>query len=451
MFLPRSISPRFLFAFWVCVFAGKATHADILSSIKGVNPQVLGELHAGLAGSSLDEAKAFLVKGDLASARTIVERTRQSFPNLPLTDLLIAGWLFDLNQPVAGLQIMENLAATMPPRRDIHIQFARIALAQSRLFDASMHISTAKSITSDSTETREYSMLLDRLLIELESLLAEKRGNWKDAEAGYQQLRTVVANSPAAVNGLARIAFAQDDIGKAETLLREAEALSIPNQPPAELVLASWFEGRVKDEETEAWFSKGLERENNEILRREYSRWLLRQNRPEDARKVATQVKPSEEMKLDFLAVVSLAELMLGNSVEAERLLLRVLETNPNNFGLTNNLIWALARSKGKEKLERAYQLAESNLRKNPLSIEAVATLAWTQLRLGKVSEATETLERPTSNRNLSRDAAYFLAKTKEAEGKAEESKKILDGAIRARGEFFHLKAANADFERLSQ
>jgi tetratricopeptide (TPR) repeat protein len=156
-------------------------------------------------------------------------------------------------------------------------------------------------------------------------------------------------------------------------------------------------------------------------------------------------------MKLDFLAVVSLAELMLGNSVEAERLLLRVLETNPNNFGLTNNLIWALARSKEKEKLERAYQLAESNLRKNPLSIEAVATLAWTQLRLGKVSEATETLERPTSNRNLSRDAAYFLAKTKEAEGKAEESKKILDGAIRARGEFFHLKAANADFERLSQ
>jgi predicted Zn-dependent protease len=260
----------------------------------------------------------------------------------------------------------------------------------------------------------------------------------------FAELKSARPKSVAAINGLVRAAFFLDEFETAEKYLRELETIQGPQGTLTELALASLFEANRNPTKVEEWFKKGLEREDNEPIRREYAKWLIRNNRAEEAKEMATNTKPSEGQKNEFVFIVALSEQMLGNFAASEPILARLDKVKPDTFPVMNHLVWAMLASKDAETRKAALQLANRAVSKFPLSMEAVATLGWAFHKNGNSQMGEEVFDRPTSSKNLSRDAAYFLAQIKEAVGKKEESEQILAGIQKAEGEFFHAKMLSA-------
>lgn len=421
-----------------------SVRADIISGLKQSDVQMVSEFQSALLQSALEEAKNVLLTGNVARSREIITKVRETEKDLPLTDLLLASWLLEVNQSAPAFQLMEQTAATHPSRRDIHIQYARVSIMQGRVFDASLHVEATKTAANDADWSPNYIKQLDFAILEIQATIADRRGNWKESERLFAELKSARPKSVAAINGLVRAAFFRDEIETAEKYLRELETIQGPQGTLTELALASLFEANRNPAKAEEWFKKGLEREDNEPIRREYAKWLIRNNRAEEAKEMATNTKPSEGQTNEFVFIIALSEQMLGNFAASEPILARLDKVKPDTFPVMNHLVWAMLASKDAETRKAALQLANRAVSKFPLSMEAVATLGWALHKNGNSQLGEEVFDRPTSSKSLSRDAAYFLAQIKEAVGKKEEAERILAGIQKAEGEFFHAKMLSA-------
>jgi hypothetical protein len=285
-------------------------------------------------------------------------KARETEKDLPLTDLLVASWLLEANQSVPAFQLMEQTAATHPPRRDIHILYARVSLIQGRVFDASVHLEAAKTAANDPDWSASFNNQLDIAMLEIQATIADRRGNWKESDRLFTELKNVRPKSTAAINGLVRAAFFREEVETAEKHLRELETIQGPQGTLTELALASLFEANRNPTKVEEWFKKGLERENNEPIRREYAKWLIRNNRAEEAKEMATNTKPSESQTSEFVFIIALSEQMLGNFEASEPILARLDKVKPDTIQVMNHLVWAMLASQDAETRKTALQLA---------------------------------------------------------------------------------------------
>ena len=135
--------------------------ADIISGLRQTDIQMVSEFQSALLQSALEEARNVLLTGNVARSREIIMKARETEKDLPLTDLLVASWLLEANQSVPAFQLMEQTAATHPPRRDIHILYARVSLIQGRVFDASVHLEAAKTAANDPDWSASFNNQLD--------------------------------------------------------------------------------------------------------------------------------------------------------------------------------------------------------------------------------------------------------------------------------------------------
>ncbi len=431
---------RFVSTVFLALVLIDSLRADIISGLRQTDIQMVSEFQSALLQSALEEARNVLLTGNVARSREIIMKARETEKDLPLTDLLVASWLLEANQSVPAFQLMEQTAATHPPRRDIHILYARVSLIQGRVFDASVHLEAAKTAANDPDWSASFNNQLDIAMLEIQATIADRRGNWKESDRLFTELKNVRPKSTAAINGLVRAAFFREEVETAEKYLRELETIQGPQGTLTELALASLFEANRNPTKVEEWFKKGLERENNEPIRREYAKWLIRNNRAEEAKEMATNTKPSESQTSEFVFIIALSEQMLGNFEASEPILARLDKVKPDTFQVMNHLVWAMLASQDAETRKTALQLANRTVSKFPLSMEAVATLGWAFHKNGDSQMGEEVFDRPTTSKNLSRDAAYFLAQIKEAVGKKEEAERILAGVQKAEGEFFHAK-----------
>ncbi|AMV35194.1 Tetratricopeptide repeat protein [Pirellula sp. SH-Sr6A] len=411
--------------------------ADILSNIKTADPKLVGDFHSTLIQSALDEAKGRLAQGDVAGCKERIANITETYKDLPLADLLIAGWLFELNQPVPANQLMQQIGFEYPTRQDTCLQLARLAITQGRLYEASLHARMASEAVPQSEWSDAYKGHMKELLQEVNATIEERRGRWDEARTRYSELLQSNSKSVAALQGLARAAFYLKDYNEAEGKFRALEQLQPGIAPPTELAMAALFEASQMVTEAEEWLRKGAEREGGDLIRREYARLLLRQNRAEEAKAVLTKTKPSEALKTDFVFHVAQAEQMLGNFAASRPLLEKLWEQNSGNLPIANHYAWALLESEEGADKQKGLQLAEVNAQKFAYSIEAIATLGWAYAKSGDAQKGEESFNRPTANRNLSRDAAYFLYRIKQTLGKSAEAENVRKGLETSKGEFY--------------
>jgi predicted Zn-dependent protease len=423
---------------WLIALIGcSVVSADILSNIKTADPKLVGAFHSTLIQSALDEAKGRLAQGDLAGCKERIAKITETYKDLPLAELLIAGWLFELNQPVPANQLMQQIGFEYSARQDTRLQLARLALTQGRLYEASLHTKMASEAVPQPEWSDAYKGHMKELLQEVSATIEERRGRWDEARTRYQELLQSNPKSLPALQGLARAAFYLKDYNEAEGKFRALEQLQPGMAPPTELAMAALFEASQMNTEAEEWLRKGSEREGGDLVRREYARFLLRQNRGEEAKVVLTKSKPSEALKSDFVFHVAQSEQMLGNFAASRPLLEKLWEQNPGNLPIANHYVWALLESEDGADKQKGLQLAEQNAQKFAYSIEAIATLGWAYAKSGDAQKGEESFNRPTANRNLSRDAAYFLFRIKQSLGKTSEAENVRKGLETSKGEFY--------------
>ncbi len=419
-------------------------NADILSSVSPKDFSVAGDLQQKLTVSALDEAKATLVQGDFRGAREKINEIAKTQKDLPLAELIISDWLVELNYPVMATQILQQVGFTHGKRQDVQLHMAQVAMKQARFYEASLFADAALASEPEPEWSERYRSFLVTQIQETQGAIEERRGRMPEAKAIYTQLLEENPNSPKAHIGLARVTFALGEIDETEKHFRAVEQLLGDQAPVTEVAISTLFAAKNDLKQAEEWLKKGLDREKNIVVRLEYARFLLRQNRPEEAKVVLSQSLPPDALKTEFAFHIAQAEQMLGNFDKSVPILQRLWRDTPNNLVVSNHFAWAMIESEDPTIAGHGYRLAQQNAQNFPNSIEAVATLAWAQFKRGDKAAAEATINRPIPNRNFSRDAAFFYSEILEAVGKVEEAKKIRTSVANAVGEFFFRQKAKS-------
>src|SRR5262249_36414296 len=132
------------------------------------------------------------------------------------------------------------------------------------------------------------------------------------------------------------------------------------------------------------------------------------------------------------------------NYADAEKIFEELHRDHPNEMVYAWNLALVLAESLDKEKLRRAAELAEAEVRKNQQQAEGFAVLAWCNLKAGRLDDAEKALAPFAKVAVPSRDAAYFIARVLYEKGKFEDAQKVLKAAEQMRGGYVYRAEAQA-------
>ena len=387
----------------------------------------------------LAPARAAFERGDIVEAQRLLERAVAESGIIPHPAVQVASWLLTAKNFVAAQMVMESIAVSEPDRPDVRWMFAEVARSQGRLFDAWTHITLATKAKPPTQWDPKFAKHMQSLIAKSQALIADQRGDYATSEPLFKELLKQGIRTVEVYMALGRASFFQ---GRPDEAFKYFELACKPESIKAvpELLMAALFEQKGEQKKTEEWFQKGDSKGtlDAERIRLEYVRWLIRQNRSDDARKVATKFRPSDENRADFEYLIALAERMEGKFSIAEKLLSRLNRANPTSFSISNQLALVLAESEDQGKLGRAMQLATTNVRNNPKSSDAISTYGWVQHRSGDSAGAEQTFNVLLQTGQASRDVAYYVAKVKSALGQTEFAGQVMEKAKNSEGEFFN-------------
>ncbi len=133
--------------------------------------------------------------------------------------------------------------------------------------------------------------------------------------------------------------------------------------------------------------------------------------------------------KIDYLEILSVAQLQAGKNEDAEAGIRRALRKKPGDPSLMNNLGIALI---GQERYREATGVLRKVLQKTPNAIQARNNLAVSLAREGRLSEAEAEAQRVIREAPSYVDGIMTLASILEREGKYEKEYKLLSASKKA-------------------
>lgn len=446
-------------SFGLLVFLVSVSSAPVvIGEVVGleVTPTLLAEMQSTDAENRrlLAPARKSFEEGNLDQCRKDLDQAFAKGKSLAHPSVQLACWWIDSGNGSEAMTELERVAITQQDRPDVRYVFAEIALSQRRYFDAWTHAQAGVDVlASKSTTPRPwsdgYAKHMGVQLLRTKARIADARGDWETSAKLLTTLRDGGDESAEVAIALGKAAFYLDDPDTAINHFRNA-AKADENVMLAELMMAALYEQNNNVEQTEAWLSGKKSKANPsvdgtqaETIRAEYVRWLLRQNRPADARTQATLSRPSEANRRDFEYLVALADRMSGRFDASEKILSALHQDDATNFAVANQLALVLIESDDEGKRGRALQLATRLVKSNPKSSDAISTYGWVLYRLGDASESMEVFSALMQGGQLSRDAAFYLAQVKRSlagddEGVAKEVTLLIDAAKTSKGEFFN-------------
>jgi tetratricopeptide (TPR) repeat protein len=104
---------------------------------------------------------------------------------------------------------------------------------------------------------------------------------------------------------------------------------------------------------------------------------------------------------------------------------------SPRNFVASDSLALVLAELPEKENVQRALEIAETNVamvKDNPqLQVTSLTTLSWVLYKLGRMADAEKILAQISQNNALSADGAYYIAQILSDKGEKEQALRLLE------------------------
>lgn len=276
-------------------------------------------------------------------------------------------------------------------------------------------------------------------LLELRTEMAEKRKQWSTAEELFIKLQKLVPDKTFPSWRAGRVKILAGQLAEGVTMM-EAARTKEPQLPCAKLTVAlvlaeqtDWRSSPSNAQQIERWFQDSirLDRSNADAWR-EYLRWLLLQDRSEDALKyIAKIAQPTlNDRNIRFLHALSYR--FAGDYSLAESILEDLLTKNPSDLEVADQLALVLIESADEDKRARARRLADDNLKSNQTVEAIVATAGWIRLKQGALAEADQLAARGP----ISPQSAYYVGKLLEKSGKTEDAKSVYKIAIESVGLF---------------
>ncbi len=368
-------------------------------------------------------------RGERAAADRL--GTLAADPNVVHPEVLLAELLSAAGFPGDARGVLEELSAQDPSRQDLYLAFCEMAVREKRWFDGWNLAAMGERAAPGKHWSKEFAQqVADRLRL-LKAVCCEGRRDWKAAQEIYSALRQTEKNSRDVLVGLGRTSF---HLGDAQAAIEHFTSLRQvnPAAEPPYLLLAQLYDSTGQAKAAEAAYRQAVKSADGAEQgqsRLSFARWLVFNNRPQDAVQVlAEPIRDSEENETERQFLQALAARLEGRLLDAQKILSGLHQQNASNFVISNQLALVLVQNPDEAMRARALQIASANSRNFARSSEAWATLGWIQFRLGDRSAAEQSLATASQLGPFSRDTLHYLRELKQSVGD-KQAVELLDKA----------------------
>jgi tetratricopeptide (TPR) repeat protein len=399
----------------------------------------------------LNKAIQSFQQGDYEQTLKLLQAAGKKQETLLPPRLILAKLFLLHNQAKQGRDVLEQAALETPEHPEIYLIFGRLALQEGRLTDARLHFNRATELA----RSRQWPVTLQEEFLRDAYAgcagEAEQRRCWSDAESALTAWLKCEPKNGVARQRLGVVLFRQGKYDSARTEM-EQSVQDDPKLEPAALALGWLYSEIGQYDKAVRWMEAAVKEAPKDFrVHLGYARWLLQQNKVEEAQREGDSAAGLAPDSRDTQFVRGLIAWSLKDYPAAERLFQALHEQSPGDFAISNQLALALGEQDDEAKRLKALQLAEINARLYPNAGEALSTLGLLYYRLGRTDEAEKALRASLSGGAGSSDTIYYLARLLGERGQADEAKRLLKVVLDAPGLFSFRKEARGQLEHLTK
>jgi Tfp pilus assembly protein PilF len=353
------------------------------------------------------------------------------------------------NNVAAGRAELEKVAVEDPKYPGTYLLFANLALTDGRITDAQLLLDRAESLEGE-LKDGDRKKTLQTSVRSAKVSICEARKDWPGVIKTTAEWLTIDPESGKARQRKARALVAQGQIPEATKELEAAyqhdKTMLLPD-----LALATFFSEFNDYKSAEECLLRAAKAFPKDAkVQQSVANWMLMQDRAKDAAPYVVEALKIDPTSIDARYLAGMIARNNRDYKTAETSFETVLRDAPANFPASNQLTLILADQDDETKRRRAVEMAEMNARQYPRSADAVATLGWVYYRAGKLDQAEQALQSAISGGRATSDMAYYLAHVMADRGRIDDAAKLLQGALKAQGNFTFRKEAQSWLDRIT-
>jgi len=330
------------------------------------------------AAAKLNLGRAYLNKGDLASARKYLQDAAQESPAADLPKMLLATVNILDKRPTDAVSSLDEVIGRSP--KDGRARFLKFAaLMELKRYEDARPV--LDDLVKDFPRSRDLRVQ--------QGLLAVASKRYKDAEALFNRLATEQYDTKA-VAGLAETYVAQQQFERAMKILSE-EVRKDPKADALRLMMAKTAMQAGNYDQAIGEFQQLLTaRPKNASLAMELGNaYREKGNLPKAIEELQKAVQLNAKDPIAYLAL-GMAFYSSGNNGEAIKAYRQAMALQPSNPTILNNLAYSLAESGKGPELDEALQAGQKAVNLRPKELDYKDTLGWVYLKKQNVDSAIQ-------------------------------------------------------------
>lgn len=387
---------------------------------------------------------------DFDGARRLLESARTKTPSLGPAEILLAQLYLASGQRAQGRAELDKAIQKYPQDPEPYLLLADIAFAEGRYTEAGLLYSQASQIASAYTENAKRKRQMTVRAHAGAAAVLEAHNKWAEAR---DQIEAWIKLEPDKSNPHQRLARAYFKLNQKQKAYDELKiaAKADPKMPAPEIVMATFFTQAQEPGNAQKWIDAAQRQGRDVPTKVEIARLLMQTGKYKESADQAEQAVRLDANHVNARVVAGIAHRLAGNLKQAEKHFEAAHLLAPTNAQAINQLALTLAEMPDEDSRKRAQEYAELNARANPKSGDALATLGWTQYKLGRMSDATRNLMNAASIGSMTPESYFFVANILRDEGRTADAAKLLETVLSADQPFAYRKQANLLRDKLKK
>jgi len=368
---------------------------------------------------------------DIDGCRAMLERVHADDPKVPPPGVMMATLWLSVKQLPAARAELDQTVMKFPDDPEPYLVLGDLAFQERMVTDAAVLFDRAEELTAKFTSNAKRKRDFEIRCHAGKAAVHEARGQWDEALADIQKWVEIDPDSASAKQRLGSAYFQLEKPDEALAAFGEAHELD-GKLPRKEMLLARLYDQAKKIDKARELVQAAVEAAPEDAgVRLGAANWFLSHGDTAAARENGSKALDLDPKNLDARIVNGTIARVARDFESASTLFGEAHSQSPRNFVASDSLALVLAELPEKENVQRALEIAETNVamvKDNPqLQVASLTTLSWVLYKLGRMADAEKILAQVSQNNALTADGAYYIARILADKGEKEQAQRLLE------------------------
>ena len=383
---------------------------------------------------------------DIDGCRAMLERVHADDPKVPPPGVMMATLWLSVKQVAAARAELDQTVTKFPDDPEPFLVLGDLAFQERMVTDAAVLFDRAEELAAKFDSNAKRKRDFEIRCHAGKAAVHEARGQWETALADIQKWVEIDPDSASAKQRLGSAYFQLDKPDEALTAFGEAHDLD-GKLPRKEMLLARLYDQGKKVDKARKLVEAAVQAAPEDAaVRLGAANWFLAHGDTVAARENGDKALDLDPKNLEARIVNGTIARVARDFESASKLFGEAHSQSPRNFVASDSLALVLAELPQKENVQRALEIAETNVamvKDNPqLQVASLTTLSWVLYKLGRMADAEKILAQVSQNNSLTADGAYYIAQILSDKGEKEQAQRLLEQLMTNDPIFANRKAA---------